>query len=332
MLAYHGLLDYVLHSIAWWVVRVTELSSYAGEYLAVLARWSVKLKVIALDPTRWAEDSLARAEDELRRISNDQSNEDLIKVDFTSGELDCDKKAVVFPIDYDMDFLYYEAKFSLREQMHQLVEKVLSSVGTRYTTDGEGAIEVRTLLRRGGLDDSPRHFTIYGNGEIETSSELADMRRSYPALRRLLALSRKIAMVAKEPPSMSTPVTQIQWLCKEPADVDTDEGSVTTARIDHAVTVLVPLAIAGSSTILAAMDRHLQGVEDQDICPPPAALQLSIDQIPRIEVSLTTRKGRTGVSWDAKGEADVLAPSRAPLVATEKGNVESCYAISTTLY
>ncbi|KXJ92544.1 hypothetical protein Micbo1qcDRAFT_160284 [Microdochium bolleyi] len=66
------------------------------------------------------------------------------------------------------------------------------------------------------------------------------------------------------------------------------------------------------------MDRHIQQKHfwgGKRLGQPPSALQLAIDHVPRIEVSLTTRRQRTEMVWDTHGEPGILAPSKAPLMA-----------------
>ncbi|KAL9042369.1 MAG: hypothetical protein Q9214_003800 [Letrouitia sp. 1 TL-2023] len=58
--AYNALIDFMFHSLAWWLACVSESKSWHALIIAVLARWSVKLKLIALDPVRWAERALLK--------------------------------------------------------------------------------------------------------------------------------------------------------------------------------------------------------------------------------------------------------------------------------
>ncbi|KAH7032678.1 uncharacterized protein B0I36DRAFT_319839 [Microdochium trichocladiopsis] len=311
MMAYHALLDHVFRSLAWWIVRVTDVRSFSNHYIAVLARWSVKLKTIALDPTRWAENSLARAEDVLRQINTMQKSEDVIVIEFPGDE----KKPVVFPNDTDWDIGYYQGKSLFRDQLHTLVSAVLSSLDVRFLLLGD---QLRTLLCRSGLDQELRQFTINGSGAIQTSTNIKDMLRSYTALKLLLAISRKIGQVEDIPASHSDNSVKVVWNCQsDNSQPKPDTGTVETTRLDHVVSLLLPMAIAGQSARVTSLDTLLSVFVRAANEPPQPALQVSVENFPRLEVNLSMRWNHAARSRDAKREAGVLPPFKAPLMVSE---------------
>lgn len=321
MMAYHALLDHVFHSLAWWIARVTEVRAFTTHYLAVLARWSVKLKCIALDPQRWAEDSLARAEDVARQISAQQTSEDLIRLDLDSEETHKEeKKLTIFPNDKDIDTRYYQDKTNFRVELGRMVQGLLSSFGDLCSPEGEPALQVRTLLTRHGLEEELRHFTTHGNGSIETSSYLRDIRRAYPALKILLAQSHKVSEASSGPTAQSSWPAQVQWSCTSP-EGDIDEGTLKTDRLDDIVSLLTALHMAACADSIALLDKDLDRFAGtkREQGPPQPAHQLSVEDFPIIKVSLSTKKQHPLASWDTDGKFGMLAPSKMPLMTSAAG-------------
>lgn len=322
MMAYHAVLDHVFHSLAWWIARVTVVRAFTNHYLAVLARWSVKLKCIALDPKRWAEDSLARAEDIARQISERQNSEDAIRLDLGKEDSHSEEKEkkLTFPNDVDIDARYYQEKTSFRSRLGRMLQDLLSSFGALRSPEGEPAVQVRTLLTRHGLEEELRHFTTHGNGTIETSSYLRDIRRAYPALRMLLAQSHKVSEANSGPTAQSSWPAQVQWSCTSP-EGDVDEGILETDRLDDFVSLLTALHMAACADSIALMDKGLDRFAGtkREQGPPQPAHQLSVEDFPIIKVSLSARGQHPLVSWDTGDKFGVLAPSKTPFTTSAAG-------------
>ena len=274
--AYHALIDFIFQSLAWWLIHVAESKSWHAPIIAVLARWSVKLKFIALDPIRWAEQALARGEDVMRKISNDQKDEDRISIEFPTHTLVAEPKNVHFPADQDVDHTYYVWKLHLREGLYNLVSRVLNNLIAETSNNRRStAFEVRTLIYRGDLDELLRQLTVRRDGTVETSSDLMELRHSYRALQLLLWNTQSIPQTHVEASSSET--AKIDWHIKLTKDSDADVGSVTTARLDDVVSVLVPLSLMGGSKAIKSLDNPLLW-SDSDYNYFPATLELSAEE------------------------------------------------------
>ncbi|KAH8886176.1 hypothetical protein GQ53DRAFT_809771 [Thozetella sp. PMI_491] len=188
MKAHHALIDYIFHSLAWWLMHVSERKSWYAPFIAVLARWSVKLKLVALDPVRWAEHSLARGEDIMRRISEERKEGERVSIDIQPPGEHSEAKKVDTLDDRDQDFLYYMSKTRIRETLYEFIRQILSNLIAGNTRKkGSTAFEVRTLLYRNDLDQTLRQLTIQQNGDVGTSSDTANLSYSYRALQLLLS-------------------------------------------------------------------------------------------------------------------------------------------------
>lgn len=314
MQAYHGLIDFVFQSLAWWLIHVAEKKSWHDPIIAVLSRWSVKLKLIALDPVRWAEMALVRGEDVMRRISNEQNKDDNITVEFPSNVPQIEREKIHFPEDYDVDYYYYIYKHQFRENLYKIVRRVLNNLTPERSNKRLAAFEVRTLIYRGGLDETLRHLTVQRDGTVETSSDFADLRRSYRALQLLLSNIESIGPIKLE--AGPSEIAEIKWHIKQVTNSGSNIGSVTTTQLDDVISALVPLSLSGSSHLVKILDNHLMREDSEDEYPP-AKLELAPENWGRIEFSLSTRQSRKNVIW--RVGTTMMPSSKSPLITFEEG-------------
>ncbi len=261
-------------------MQVVERKSWRVSLIAILARWSVKLKLIAWNPTRWAEMSIARGENVMRRISNDQKNENRITLEFPPISREAERKLVYFPDDRDPDYYYYSWKFRVREYLDSLVRQVLNNLmAGNSRSKRPAAFEVRTLIYRSALDNSLRHLTVQRDGTIETSSDHAGLRHSYRALQLLLSNVQTIAKKDRVP--ASSDVAKFHWQIKLAKGSADDGGAVATDRLDDVISALVPLTLIGSSAHVKKLNASLlREHSDEDpqplsTCPSTTLCELS---------------------------------------------------------
>lgn len=314
MQAYHALIDFIFQSLAWWLVRVAEKKSWRAPIIAVLARWSVKLKLIALDPVRWAEMSLTRGEDVMRRISYEQNKDGNITFAFPSSNPETERKKIYFPEDRDVDYQYYTFKFHFRENLYRIVRSVLTNLKPERSDKRSAAFEVRTLVYRGRLDETLRHLTVQRDGTVGTSSDVADLRRSHRALQLLLLNVHNLGQTKVDPGSLE--VAEIKWYIKQVGSSDPIIGSVTTTQLDDVISAMVPLSLTGSSQFVKTLDNPLIRGDFEDEYPP-AILELSPEGYRRIEFSLSTRQSRKNIAQRV-GTA-MMPSSKSPLIAFGEG-------------
>ena len=317
--AYHALVDFIFQSLAWWLMHVAERKSWRSPIIAILARWSVKLKIIALDPVRWAEMSLIRGEDVMSRISNDQKDDNRVAVEFPSFALEAERKKVYFPEDRDPDYYYYSMKFQMRSSLDRLVGRMLNNlISEKSDSTKSTAFEVRTLIYRGVLDKALRHLTVQQDGTIETSSDRTGLRRSYCALQLLMSNAQGIA--ERGTVTSSSELANFHWFIKFVKGSDPVVGSVATGRVDDIVSTLVPLSLIGSSNLVKSLKSPLW-VDNPDDDYLPAIFDLALEDSLRIEFSLSTRELQAGSSRG--GGPSMVPPSRSPLITSLEGNYEA---------
>ncbi|KAH8681801.1 hypothetical protein BX600DRAFT_491959 [Xylariales sp. PMI_506] len=314
MQAYHALIDYVFNSLAWWLLNVAERKSWHSPILALLARWSVKLKLIALDPIRWAERAQATGEAVMRRISNEQRNEERISVEFPSDNAEPERKKVYFPEDMDHDYYYYHWKFYFRESMHTFILRILQNlIAESLNSRRLAAFEVRTLIYKGELDETLRQLTVQQNGTVEMSAGLTNLSRSYRALQLLFSNTRTISQLADKDTN-SPERANIHWNINVAKDLNPNVGSLITTRLDDVISTLVPLALIGSSSLVNLLDNPLLWGDYDDECP--LAFELSSDSSPKIEFSLSVRPDRHEIPH--KIGTRMISSSKSPLITSMK--------------
>lgn len=312
--AYNALIDFTFHSFAWWIAYVAESKSWHAPIIAVLVRWSVKLKLIALDPVRWAERALLGEENIMKQIAHNQQNGEKIIVRIPSETSETPSQEVNFPDDRDLDYIYYLSKFHFRKSIRKFIDRILNNlIAERSSTDTSTPFEVRTLIYKDNSDETPRQLTVQQNGRVETSSDLTDLRRSYRALQLLLSNARSISPTNVN--ESFSEMARIHWHrsrgCYYP-----DVGSVSTTRLDDVVSVLVPLSFMGSSHSLKFLENPLIRDDSNDEFPL-AVLNLSPEASPMIKFSLSTRPSRK--SNLQRTDSRMIPTSRAPLMLSMEG-------------
>jgi hypothetical protein len=314
--AYHALIDFIFQSLAWWLMYVAKRKSWRAPIIALLARWSVKLKLIALDPTRWAEMSLIRGEDIMRRISHDQKTENQIIVKFPPTTGQTEPKEFSFPNDRDLDYYYYSWKLHMRENLYNIVRQILSNLVTEKSrSTRSAAFEVRTVIYRGVLDNALRYLTVQRDGTIEMSSDHVDLRCSYYALQLLLFNGQRIA---KECVTIATSETvEFHWYIKLAKGLNPKVRTVTTERLDNIVSALVPLSLVGSSRLVNLLDNPSFQEYVDDEYPPAMPDPFFLDDCLRIEFSLSSKQGR--ISTSRKFAKTMVPASRSPLITFTEG-------------
>ena len=310
--AYNALIDFIFHSLAWWLAHVAEGKSWHAQMIAVLARWSVKLKLIELDPVHWGEQALLRGENIMRRIASEQQDGEQITVKVPTGSIQ-PEKSIRFPEDRDQDYAYYFLKFRFRKVVRGFIDRILSNlIAERSSTNKSTAFEVRTLIYKDDLDETLRQLTVQQDGRVETSSDLTNLRRNYLALQLLLSNAQSI------PPTNVNEIfpemARIQWHRKLKGS-DPHVGSVSTTRLDDVVSVLVPLSFTGSSHLFKHLENPSKRRDSEDEFPP-AVLDLPLEEFQRIEFSLTTRSRNNILG---RMDSCMIPTSRSPLIPSIEG-------------
>jgi hypothetical protein len=319
--AYHTLIDFIFQSLAWWLIHVAERKSTHAMVVAILARWSVKLKLISLDPVRWAEHALLRGEDVMRKVSHEQKDEDRMTIRLPANDPEAESKIVNFPNDQDLDHIYYFTNFHIRVALFRLVEKILGNLTTGRLNSVSSAIEVRTLIYSSDLDGLLHQVTVHRNMAVEISSNLTYLRHSYVAFQLLLANTRGIPQT--DIGVSSSEIAKIDWHVQMAKSDKPDTGSIKIERLDDVISALVPLGLMGGSKLVTVLDGHANADDFNDDYIP-VKLELSLDDSPKIEFSLSTRQNRNDDLRRLR--MNMVPTSRSPLITSMEGKQNSVYA------
>jgi hypothetical protein len=313
--AYHALIDFIFQTLAWWLIHVLEKQSSHATIIAVLARWSVKLKLIALDPVRWAEQALLRGEDVMRRISHEQKDDERIVIHIPTNDAEARTRLIQFPDDSDLDFFYFLFKSDFRDALFHLFRQIIDNLNAeRFYTRKFATFEVRTRMYRSDLDGVLRQVTVQRNEDVEISSDVTSLKHSYIALQLLLSNTQSITPADMD--KNSSEVAKIHWHTHLVRSLEPKIGSVSTARLDDVVSALAPLSLMGGSKMVTTLNglSHTTYAEDNH---PPETLQLFLEESPKIEVSLSTGQNVSKNSHIVS--SNIVPASRAPLITSIKG-------------
>jgi hypothetical protein len=339
---YHALIDFVFKSLAWWLMHLAQSKQWNVHIIAVLARWAVKLKTVGLDPTLCAQKALAEGSDLLRQIAAEQKDEEetlCLPADEPSAK---EKREIRLPDDPNLAVYYYRSKSYIREPLFELVTDLFASLDIRQSWLRTSAgFAVRTLIYRGGLDQTLRQLSVQGTGGIETSSDATNIKYSCSALQLLLSNSGRIEKASKAEKSLnSLRDAEISWrhINKIGNRYDLkDIGLMSTKKLDDIISVLVPLNLMRSSSLVNGLKVALVAWTAADEEDNPQTLGPIADETFEIEFSLRTRgfpsKSSQPVITDPY-ERDIIPASQSPIFTGLNGKQDGClplYVISSRL-
>lgn len=312
--AYHGLVDFVFKCLAWWLMHVAKSDSWNTHIIAVMARWAVKLKFIALDPVRWVEKSLANGEDVMRQIQMEQANQDIIAVKMASVNPRDEVLELIFPDNPNLASPYYESKSHFRKILLQLVLRVLGSLNTGLLGSDSAALSVRTLIYRGGLNRTLRQLAVHQNSQISTTSGSEEFRYSHTAFQLLVLNSQRIVNCDLEAPN----VANICWhhiVKGAVSPVYRVKGEKRTDALDDIISLLVPLSFMENWHMVEPLHSALAWtIAHED--PDSQKLDRPSEETLELEFSITTPKK---IRLPAIIRPDTIPSSQSPLFTGLEG-------------
>jgi hypothetical protein len=309
MKAYHALVDYIFHSLAWWLMHVLERESWCEPMIAVLVRWTIKLKLVALEPVYWAKKSLAAGVNIMRKISEKCKDAEKISVDIKTPGKEGEPEKVDTLKNNDLDLYYYVSKTRIRDNLHDIIEVMLNNLKPRNRRMGDStAFEVNTVLYRNDLYESLRQITIQQGGSVSTSSDTAQLGYSFQALQLLIS---NVESIPPEDTDSSDAAT-INWAWDIKRGNDDclhrlHEKKIT--RLDDIVSMLVPIGLMANADNVKPLNRAWRWLSTEDEIDPAPLLGLNQTNNPTIKFFLTTRQGKFG-----RGPQ-----TRSPLITSIKG-------------
>ncbi|KAK8071382.1 hypothetical protein PG997_011585 [Apiospora hydei] len=107
---YSQLLDYILGTMSWWLMRCAQSQYWKKHLIAILAKWAVKIKIVAFDPQASAEASLNQITETIDSMKAEAEFREVILM--VGGK---ERDISTFDTETDMSSMYFEDKMVLRE-------------------------------------------------------------------------------------------------------------------------------------------------------------------------------------------------------------------------
>jgi hypothetical protein len=330
--AYHKLLDYIIGTITWWTLRSADSEYWKKHLLAILARWAVKMKLVALDPIRCAELTLSETHAMIQKIKYEAEFKDvIIKIGGETRDVD------VLETEVDLSNLYFEEKLLLRRHLGIIFEAVLEAL-MRHERSGNDAesFEICSMIHRSGLEGVTNMLTGQKHGNIVASSNLQHINFCYGIFKLLELNTARLQEVdkASSRPSPEQAVLNclnVSMVCSESSN-RTLNFEVHT--MDHAISLMVPLALmdphpAREISLLMNLTNVLADARDpiRQFAPPPK--DFSVEYILSTKTWLEKWHGKRN---DKVMDPDIEQLSQSPLRRGEPGmfisSIFLCYADS----
>lgn len=269
---YFALVDFVVCSVGRLIVRTAISRRWHQETLSVLAQWSMKLKVLAKEPKRYAEISLHAGEDAVQEKKDlAESREGRYLIITTS-----DGEASIDPLDIepDLSFRYYREKTHFRHHIFRLMKLALDGlINPPSTNNVASCFESCTHVYRTGMEGLTTTLSSDRSGQISASSDPFMLKSTYTALelcrRNILesSMSAKATRVESGATNEDT-LASIAWNWTEgETDVPPALTTFKTSSMDTLISILVPLSLASTfvSVILDTLvTLALHGEEEED--------------------------------------------------------------------
>lgn len=248
---YFALVDYITSTIIRVLLRIATSKSWRNSTLAILSRWSVKLKALSFDPAKYALQALADGEGIVEQLnaSEDVEQTRVLRI-YTHKDGD-DTEDVAFGLHEDSDAtqLYYMFCASSRSYLHSIVASTIVSLQSNKSFLTEpSTFEVCSLVYETGHSRSLTLLAGERDGDVCATSDKEYVHYSYPAMKLLFnnmgALKEK-----QQPPNQLPPNTEEQavikwqWLegRKEQKPI---ERSFKTSEADDMVSMLPLLSLS----------------------------------------------------------------------------------------
>lgn len=234
-LAYHYLLDYLIATIAWWLVRCADGEYWKAQNIAVLAQWAVKLKVVSRNPSDCAETSLTETSALIQKLKLRTESEDvIIKIGGKQKDAETSTNFVN---------LYCEEKTFIRDSIYHILDHVLGALvkHERSVTDADMFQLCVAMYRRD--TDSEKACKLWNghrHGHLFMSSYLSHFNDCY-SMSKLL--QNNIAQIRKSSRPNSAHSSDLVHLRGTIHDAGSEEINLSVKDMDKMVMLMVPLIL-----------------------------------------------------------------------------------------
>ncbi|KAI9709904.1 MAG: hypothetical protein M1820_002981 [Bogoriella megaspora] len=292
---YHALCDYSLHCVARLVLRSATSERWVKYSLAVLALWAVKLKLIAYDPTRYAQLSISSGEDVVDRLAEMHGSKRLVflkvNVKKPDGKGNDEEKEVqhdTLNSDTSLKTFYYETHLFFRRDLRYLLKcAVWSILDDKNLQKGisNAAFEACTLVYSTGLEGVVTAVDQDRCGCVAFSSEPTVISHLYGGLLLLRTNVEAIHlrnrdMLKSEASPLGNVGATVKWSCRSGNKDDMKDQTTYLYSMEDILSVAVTqsLATLSSADCVKGMLRTVaSGSSKKDpilpFSPPPKSLQ-----------------------------------------------------------
>lgn len=210
---YFALVDYVTSTVARVLLRVFSSKSWRNSNLAILGRWSVKLKALIFDPVGYSRQSLADGEGIIEQLNASENRENIRVLKVYTRAKDADIKEDVdfgLHVDWEPAQLYYIFCTSYRSYLHSIVfSTILSLHSNKSFLTEPSTFEVCSLVYKTGHSKSLTLLTEDRDGDVCATSDTEYVHYSYAAMKMLMATME--ALKIKQLPLNTEEQAVIKW-------------------------------------------------------------------------------------------------------------------------
>ena len=242
---YFALVDYITSHVARLMVRSATGDYWNHHSLAILAKWSAKLKILSYNPAQYASLSLAAAEDLLERMTDTEAKENLqvLKVRATDAKADNkDDMDIDSQAEADITGYYFQDHYGMQVFLSQLFNYAVNALyASEKTGNPPNSFEVCTLVYETGLRRSLTVISSDRRGDVAATSDATHVTCSYTAFQNLRKNFEHLKAERQPPRDDARDQTSIHCQYKD--------GSVSqdhvfrTSRFDDIVSIMIPLSL-----------------------------------------------------------------------------------------
>ena len=254
---FHGLVDFVTASVARLLVRSAVSEYWGEEVLSCLAACTTKLKVLSVDPQKFANNSIATAEAALEEMANTSREETLIPIRLNPD--DVAKDVTGLETETDASSRYHAEKTLFNKYVWGLLRRILYDLLLPETRKASAScFQIHATAYQAGVDGMPTTLGTDRLGEIYASANPFCVKNAYTALelvfKNLKAIHVRHQQSRPVQSSMSAVSTASQgeattirydWENAEPG-IERWFGKLETMELDEIFSIVIPLTLSST--------------------------------------------------------------------------------------
>ncbi|KAI4659252.1 uncharacterized protein J4E78_005678 [Alternaria triticimaculans] len=266
---YFALVDYITSQVARLVVRSATGDYWNHHSLAILAKWSAKLKILSYNPAQYASLSLAAAEELLERMNDSKTEENLqvLKVRATDAkEEDKEDMDINSQAEADITGYYFQDHYGMQVFLSQLFNYAVNALyASEKTGNPPNCFEVCTLAYETGLRRSLTVISSDRRGDVAATSDATHVTCSYTAFQNLRKNVEHLKAGRQPPRDDARDQTHIH--CQYTEGSVSEVHDFRTSRFDDIVSIMIPLSLTDPFVAIGMglmLDFATGNSEDED--------------------------------------------------------------------